>query len=397
MDLHSDHPYWAVRSGLVNVYPPLDTDIRCDAAIVGGGVTGAILLNTLAASGVSCVVVDRRDIGYGSTSASTALLQYEIDTPLHELIGRVGKAHAERGYQLGVCAIQTLASISSGIDCGFAHRPSLLLAHNSSHLKQLECEFRARQSARLDVSWVGKRELDCTYGLRRPGAIRSAIAAELDPYRFTHGLMLRNSRCGSSIFDRTTIRSYEETKRGVILRSDRGPTITAKAVFFASGYETKEFFPRRIVQIKSTYASISEPVADLSWWGERALLWETGEPYLYARTTSDGRMIVGGEDDNIIPAAPRDRQLSRKESMLRRKFLALTGRRFEPAFRWAGPFGHTKDGLAYIGRHYAFPRAFFALGFGGNGITFSAIAAGILRDLFLGTVNRDAAIFSFER
>jgi len=37
------------------------------------------------------------------------------------------------------------------------------------------------------------------------------------------------------------------------------------------------------------------------------------------------------------------------------------------------------------------------LGFGGNGITFSAIAAGILRDLFLGKVNRDAAIFSFER
>src|SRR5262245_11519995 len=86
VDLHSDHPYWTVRNGLVHVYPPLERDIRCDAAIVGGGITGAILLNAFTAAGIDCVVIDRRDVGQGSTSASTALLQYEIDTPLYELI-----------------------------------------------------------------------------------------------------------------------------------------------------------------------------------------------------------------------------------------------------------------------------------------------------------------------
>ena len=69
----------------------------------------------------------------------------------------------------------------------------------------------------------------------------------------------------------------------------------------------------------------------------------------------------------------------------------------EVAFAWAGTFGETKDGLAYIGVHPRFPHTWFALGYGGNGITFSLIAAEIIRDDFLGRENRDARIFRFGR
>ena len=76
MDLKSDLPFWTVRNGLLTVYPPLTDDVRCDALVIGGGITGAILADSLVQAGVDTVVVDRRDIGHGSTSASTALLQY---------------------------------------------------------------------------------------------------------------------------------------------------------------------------------------------------------------------------------------------------------------------------------------------------------------------------------
>src|SRR5271154_5461132 len=100
MDLRSDLPFWTVRSGLLQVYPPLESDIRCDALIIGGGISGALLAHRLVMRGVECVLIDKRDIGYGSTSASTALLQYEIDTPLHQLRQQVGAAAAERAYEL---------------------------------------------------------------------------------------------------------------------------------------------------------------------------------------------------------------------------------------------------------------------------------------------------------
>ncbi len=174
--------------------------------------------------------------------------------------------------------------------------------------------------------------------------------------------------------------------------------IRCRRVFFASGYETSDILPKNVVKLKSTYAFISEPVIDLRWWKDRAVIWGTGDPYLYMRTTSDNRVIVGGEDDAILNSERRGRQLPQKTSRLVRGF----GRLFpeveiEPAFAWAGVFGGTKDGLGYVGTHPSFPRAYFALGFGGNGITYCEIASRILTDLFVGRPNRDEKIFRFNR
>jgi glycine/D-amino acid oxidase-like deaminating enzyme len=112
MNLTSDLPFWTVLNGLIRVYPALEQDLRCEALIVGGGISGALLRHELVKRGIDCIVVDQRDIGYGSTSASTALLQYEIDTPLHELRGKVGVAAANRAYSMGIDAIHRLRKLA---------------------------------------------------------------------------------------------------------------------------------------------------------------------------------------------------------------------------------------------------------------------------------------------
>jgi glycine/D-amino acid oxidase-like deaminating enzyme len=65
--------------------------------------------------------------------------------------------------------------------------------------------------------------------------------------------------------------------------------------------------------------------------------------------------------------------------------------------RWAGTFGETKDGLAYIGSIRQMPRCHFALGFGGNGVTFSVIAAQIICETLCGRSHPDAHLFRFDR
>jgi glycine/D-amino acid oxidase-like deaminating enzyme len=69
----------------------------------------------------------------------------------------------------------------------------------------------------------------------------------------------------------------------------------------------------------------------------------------------------------------------------------------KPDFSWAGAFAVTKDGLPYIGSIPERPNTYFALGFGGNGITFSVIAAEILQDLIQGKKNESAGLFEFNR
>ena len=100
MNIRTSEPYWLLKSGLLNVYPSLQEDLRVDFAIMGGGITGALVAYYLSQAGVSVAVCDRRHIGMGSTCASTGLLQYEIDKPLFELTELVGEKHAARSYRL---------------------------------------------------------------------------------------------------------------------------------------------------------------------------------------------------------------------------------------------------------------------------------------------------------
>jgi glycine/D-amino acid oxidase-like deaminating enzyme len=152
------------------------------------------------------------------------------------------------------------------------------------------------------------------------------------------------------------------------------------------------------VTLKSTYALISEPLPAISGWHQQCLIWDSGTPYLYLRTITEGRIIVGGEDENFVNAKRRDALISQKTRTLVKEFGRLfPDLRLEAAYAWAGTFGETKDGLAYIGVHPRFPHADIALGYGGNGITFSLIAAEIIRDHFLGRTNRHAHLFRFDR
>lgn len=89
MNLTSSHPFWSVRNGLPANYPSLRRDVSCGAIVIGGGITGALVAVHLVEAGVETLLIDKRDIGTGSTSASTALLHYEIDVPLRELIQKL--------------------------------------------------------------------------------------------------------------------------------------------------------------------------------------------------------------------------------------------------------------------------------------------------------------------
>ena len=120
-------------------------------------------------------------------------------------------------------------------------------------------------------------------------------------------------------------------------------------------------------------------------------------PYLYIRTTKDNRIIVGGRDEEFYDPEKRDQLLPGKRQKLEADFKKLFPEiPFQTDFAWAGTFGETKDSLPYMG-YYDHPRILFALGYGGNGITFSVAAAKILSKVILGKKNKDLTLFSFDR
>jgi glycine/D-amino acid oxidase-like deaminating enzyme len=116
------------------------------------------------------------------------------------------------------------------------------------------------------------------------------------------------------------------------------------------------------------------------------------------RSTKDNRILIGGRDEKYYNPNRRDKLIAKKSKQLVRDFQKLfPSVEFKSEFSWTGTFGSTIDGLPFIGPYSASPRTYYALGFGGNGITFSVIAADMILDMLLGKKNDDAAIFSFDR
>lgn len=399
MDLRSGHPYWLLRNGLPSAFPSLTKDLKVDVLVIGAGITGALVAWHLVEAGYSTVIVDKREAAWGSTAASTALLQYEIDIPLCELIGRLGQSHAVRAWLACRDAIGKLDALTQKLpdNCGFSLRPSLYVAPGEDSLDLMRREFETRQRYGFEVEWWSAQDLRANMGFSRPGAIRSKDGAQVDPYRLTWQLLLDAKKRGLHIFDRTPVTEFDFTPAGASARTDKGRTILAKHIVFATGYEATELLDRRVADLNSSYALVSEPLVTPPW-KDGCLIWEHAHPYLYIRTTDDNRVIVGGEDEPFRNADKRDALIPAKTKALLEKFAGYFPHiPLEVAFAWAGTFGETPDGLACIGQVPEYPNAHFSLGFGGNGITYSILAAEIIRDALNGTRSPYEGLFSFNR
>lgn len=397
MDLRSGYPFWLVRDGLPYSFPKLDHDLKTDVLIIGAGITGALMRYYLCEEGIDCVTVDARSIGLGSTCASTALLQYEIDTRLSDLREMIGKEKADRAYHLCNQAIDDLARIAKKLKVSeFISRDSLYYAAYKKHVPTLKGEFEARLDAGFDVEWLDSEKLKRKFGFDAPAAILSHHGAEANSYAMMHALLQTHKE--SAVYDRTEITGKSYGKNHIDFKTNVGFSIRCKRVIYATGYEVTELIDKKIVKLLSTYALVSEQMPKSEFWKGNALIWNTANPYLYLRTTSDGRILIGGRDEDFNNPAKRDKLIKRKTRQLVNDFNRIFPNvELIPEFSWAGTFGSTKDGLPYIGPYSKMPHSYFALGFGGNGITFSAVASKLLTDLIIGRKNPDLQLFSFDR
>jgi glycine/D-amino acid oxidase-like deaminating enzyme len=400
MNLKAGFPFSLVRFGLPYTYPKLTTPLKTDVVIIGGGISGALTAYHLHQAGLECVVVDGRSIGLGSTCASTSLLQYEIDTPLIKLSQLRGEADAVRAYHLCLESIGKLGTLAKRIGMPeFKNTRSLYFAARRKDVASLHDEYALRKTNGFPVSYLDEHDVYEKFGFHAPGAILSRAAAYTDAYVFTHALHQHSMRTGLQIFDRTYIKKISYIKRHIELTTAEGVKLQAHKLVYATGYEITETIQKKIVKLHATYATASEHLPEATdGMVEDALLWNTANPYLYMRRTRDSRIIVGGRDEDFSSSVKRDKLIPRKTKELANDYLKLFPEsEFKPEFSWTGTFGTTADGLPYIGRYPSLPNTYLALGFGGNGITFSLIAAEMLTDILTGKKNTDTQLFSFDR
>jgi len=400
MDLKSGYPYWTVKNGLIVNFPPLQRDLRCDVVVLGAGITGSLIAQSLCEAGLDVVVLEKRDAGWGSTAASTALLQYEIDTDLVDLSKRYGEDRAVSVYQACEQAIGDIEPLAHAVrGAGFRRMSSLYYASRPWHAQRIRAEGELRKRRGFDLEVLDRDALHERFGIPASAALLTKVAAQIDPYRTAIGILQRLEKRGVGVFDRTAVETWQTKSNGIHLQTDREIGVRCKHLVLATGYESQSFLRQRVASNRSSYAMVTEPVEAGLGWLARTLVWESARPYLYMRSTADGRLLMGGEDDRVDLPARRDRAVLGKSRRIIQKVRKLLPELdIEESFAWAGTFAETDDGLPFFGPHAQHgPRVHFAMAYGGNGIAYSMIGAELIRRRILRQAHPLMRFLSFER
>ena len=401
MNLKSNEPFWLLKNGLVASYPSLKSNEECDVLIIGGGITGSLIAHQMVTEGYKTILIDKREICNGSTSATTSMLQYEIDVPLSELIEKIGKKGAVESYKACSDSIDKIEKLSKDIksNSGFKRKKSLYYAENKKDVTWLKKEYKARKNAGFDVKWLEADKILKQFGFEKTfGGILSKQGASIDAFKFSHELFKLNVKEGLRVFDKTEMIKVEYFKGYNLITVDSGFQIKAKKVIYCIGYESKNLIKENFVNLKSTYAVVSEIDHDKFKNITNTLVWNTAKPYMYMRTTDDARLLIGGGDEDFYEAKKRDILLDKKEKEILKTLKKIKpGYHFYTDFVWAGTFGETKDGLPYIGEHKNFKNSYFVLGFGGNGITFSVTGMEMASQFMKGKKHLLSRYFKFGR
>ena len=371
--------------------------ILFDVIVVGTGISGALTADALQSAGYSVLVVDKRSPMRGSTPASTALLQSEIDIPLIKLQRQIGKTNAARVWWRSAQSVNALVDRINDlkIDCDFRPRSTLYLTGDVLNVEGLKHETIARSALGLRSVFLGRKALAAYSGLDKAGAILTEGNAEADPAKLVAGIWRHFIKNGGHMKSETEIIEVEQSRSIVRLKTADGKQLQSRYAVFCSGYEILKFAKPEGYKVISTWVLATKPQPSQIW-RNKSLIWEASDPYLYLRSTVDGRIIVGGEDEPFSDASIRDKLIPSKISAIASKAQRLfPNANFEADYAWAGCFGESPNGLPAIGPIKNLSRCYSVLGFGGNGITFSMLAAQLVSRHIQKINDPDAELFSF--
>ncbi|MBR2076507.1 MAG: FAD-binding oxidoreductase, partial [Exiguobacterium sp.] len=353
MELYNGDLYWPTTEPEDVVLERPDKKEHYDVLVIGAGMSGTLTAYTLQQDGVDFAVLDGRKVGTGSTSANTGLIQYSNDIMLHELAEKIGEAAAVRFYQLCLDAVESLDQVAKDVDASdiYIRRDSLCFASEEADVAKLKREYEMLSKHGFDVEWLDREALRERFPFEKPAALITKGDAEVNPLTFSRQIIRHLSKQHVPIFEETSVDEVVSDGDGWIVFTSNG-TFKANKVIFATGYGPAPLLDSHRIDLNRSYAIATNPIAEFSEWEGRALIWETKRPYLYLRTTPDGRIIAGGLDEDKAETPHDEALMNDRAERVKEKIAELFPMYdLEVDYAWVALFGESVDQLPFIGEH----------------------------------------------
>jgi glycine/D-amino acid oxidase-like deaminating enzyme/nitrite reductase/ring-hydroxylating ferredoxin subunit len=353
--------------------------------IVGGGITGVATGLSLQEAGLKCIILEAKSLCFGTTGGTTAHINTLLDNPYSTIASDFGKENA----QLVANAIKDAVALIQqnitrhNIQCSFEAATAYLFSQNEQQTKELEDIYVATKDAGLPISYTQNLPFDTKF----EKVVQVTGQGKFHPVRYVHGLAEAFEKVGGVIVQNARVLSVDDNEPVEVKTT--ASSFRGRFVVYATHTPLGinllhlRLQPYRSYAIAVTLADDKYPVD---------LAYDMYDPYNYYRSQEvDGKkyLIVGGYDHKTGKKEDTETCFAELEALVRKNFNVAS-----VFSRWSSQFFEPADGIPYIGYlPGAGKKVLVATGFGGNGMTYSHVAALLLTAIITGKESEYASLF----
>ena len=373
---------------------PLEEEIDCDLAIVGGGLTGlwAAVEAVRADPDRSVVLLEGERLAFGASGRNGGFCDSSLT---HGLANGLSRFPEEMG-RLEELGRDNLAGIAAaidelGIDARYEPVGVLDVATREHELADLVQHAEELRRFGYEADWLDgeavRAEIDSPTYLG--GVWQKTGVGILDPARLSWGLATAAESLGARIHEATPVLGIEADGAGVSLRTLGGRVRARRALLATSAFPPIVRSIRRYVVPVYDYVLVTEPLSAerraAVGWRNRQGAADSGNQFHYYRLTGDDRILWGGYDAVYNFRNGVGSHLDQRPEtfeMLARNFFAtfpqLEGIRF--THRWGGAIDTCSRFCMTFGKALG-GKVVYVVGFTGLGVGASRFGARAALDL----------------
>jgi len=370
----------------------LESDIRADVAIVGGGYTGLSTAYYLRRcdSSLRIVVLESNVVGYGASGRNGGCITTRLGLGLSSLVRRLGQEGVRIAHTFMERAADHLSQLirEHGIDCEYEDSSLLTVACNPAQVNRLQATIRlARQLGIEDIRPLDARELQREVNSPLFLAATEQRCAVINPLKLVRGMKKVAESAGAEIYEDTPVEALHTQPR-LRLETPSGSVAAEKVVLATNAFSGRfpqlrgKALPLFVYSVTSAPLS-EEQLAGIGWPRRQWIADSRSIAYSY-HLTRDDRLRVGVGDIvyHYGGRLDRDQHLPTCRLLERRiaeVFPSLAG--IPIAYHWGGPVSIPLDFFPAIGYLGQDRRVIYSLGYMGWGVPLATMAGQILRDL----------------
>lgn len=373
-----------------SIYTPLNNDLAVDVVIVGGGITGLTTAYLLKQSGLKVAVLEKNNIGSGSTGGTTGKVTAQHGLIYSELKKYWGEKSAQIYAEASQTAVDQIALLidKEKIDCDWQQDDNYVYTSDRKQIKKFKAE--AHNAASLGLPATFETHLQLPFEVS--GAVKFANQGKFNSQKYVLGLAKAVHGNGSYVFEHSNVISFHDGMPAIV--KTKLASVTAKNIIVATKV------PAGPLLARFSYAALEYPHTSYIVAGHldqkltgMYISPDKGHYSILPVENGQERMILIGGERHIpglgIPSKHYQRLANYAE-----KHFGVTSL----DYHWKAMDYVTYDSVPLIGKVYPWSKHLFtATGFNKWGLGTSMVAGMILTDLITNTHNPWTSTFDSIR